>query len=289
VGFAVFDQEDTSTPTAAAQGSAPMILVNATNVLIEDIMLLNPFNGISVIQGTATMKRIFGQPLSVGIYIDQSMDTSYVEGVHFWPFWKSNISTNPIRNFTMNNGTAIKLGRCDNPMFSNVFALGYKIGFSIEDSAISGGGTAHKVHLSNADFDSCVTGIQISGAGTSDSRAAIQMSNVTIQSPSPVGSFVPPYADGIRITGNASYALVQGSNLRISQSGKSAISVFGAYSLLQLDNVFIDSWNRSGSTWAAFTLNVSTAEAYLGLAFVTINATGGATFGSGVFHKTQQA
>ena len=55
---------------------------------------------------------------------DQAHDTIYVNDIHCWPFWAQTPGQGYLQ-WTLNNGVAINCLDVDNPMFSNIFALGY--------------------------------------------------------------------------------------------------------------------------------------------------------------------
>mgnify|MGYP006866143093 CR=1 FL=1 len=70
-------------PPAAAQAPAAYpysIALTGNNPAVEDVELLNPFNGISAV-GAARhyIARVQGQPANVGIFIDQTYDIGRVE------------------------------------------------------------------------------------------------------------------------------------------------------------------------------------------------------------------
>jgi len=252
LAFNVPDQATTSPPASAE----PMVLITANNALVEDICLYNPYGGIYVNGGAqAVIRRIWGQPLQYGITIDGSQDTNYIDGVHFWPYWQP--YTTAIGAYQLANGTAIALFRSDNPHISNVFAFNYNIGISLAGSPA---GIPHKVHLVNADFDGCVTGIYIAAPGAPGNHAAVQMSNVTIQSPTRPGV---PKGNGIWVEAGSAYSMLQVSNLRISSSGLEAVRIDAGNVQFFGENVSIENW--AGST--GFYISSSSSFAWLGVGF----------------------
>ena len=60
------------------------IALTGNNPAVEDVELLNPFNGISAV-GAARhyIARVQGQPANVGIFIDQTYDIGRIEDVHW--------------------------------------------------------------------------------------------------------------------------------------------------------------------------------------------------------------
>ncbi len=252
LGFNVPNQSTTGGPASAQ----PMILITGNGTLVEDVFLYNPYGGIYIDGGAQTViRRVFGQPIQYGIKIDGSEDTNYIDSVHFWTYWQG--SSTAVGTYQLANGTAIGLFRCDNPHISNVFALNYNVGLSLSTGAE---GIPHKVHLVNADFDSCVTGLHIYSPGTSTNFASIQMSNVTIQSPS--GSGVPT-GNGIWVQAGSAYTMIQATNVRVSDSGLNAIEIDAGNVNFYGDNISIESWSGS----YGFYISSSSSYAWLDSGF----------------------
>jgi hypothetical protein len=252
LGFNVPDQS-TSGPPAPAQ---PMIRVTEHNVLIEHIFLFNPYGGI-YLDGAAqsVIRRIWGQPVQYGIMIDRSRDSNYIDFVHFWPYWQPQNLAPAI--YQLANGVAIWLLRCDNPHISNVFAYNYNKGISLSHSP---DGTPHKVHLQNADFDRCVTGVHIGAPGQDGYAATLQMSNVTIQSPTGAGI---PVGNGFWVEPMSSYAMVQATNLRVAHSGLDAIRIDADNVRFYGENISLESWHGNEGFYIAH----ASSFAFLGVGF----------------------
>lgn len=247
-----FNVPDQSTAGAPAPAQ-PMILIRANNALIEDVCLYNPYGGIYINGGAQTViRRIFGQPVQYGVLIDGSRDTNYIDAVHFWPYWQP--ITTAVGAHQLVNGVAIGLLRCDNPHLSNIFAFNYSKGLSLSSSPA---GIPHKVHLMNADFDRCVTGIHIGSPGGPGSAATIQMVNVTIQSPAGPGA---PAGNGIWVEAAAAYAMVQASNVRVSNAGLNAVRIDADNVAFYGENISLENWHGNGG----FYISSPSSFAYLG-------------------------
>jgi Pectate lyase superfamily protein len=254
VAFNVPDQP-TDRPAPAA---GPMVHVTGNNALVEDVLVYNPYAGV-FIDGAAqaTLRRIFGQPLRYGIMVDRSQDTNYIDTVHFWPYWQPAKTLAGVAQLA--EGTGIMLLRSDNPHLSNVFALNYARGLSLSASAA---GCPHKVHLANADFDGCVTGIHIAAPGRAGYAATMQLTNVSVQSPSRPGA---PVGHGLWVEQMSSFAMVQASNLRISNSGLNAVRIDADNVAFHGENVSLENWRAE----EAFHIAAATSFAYLGAGFST--------------------
>jgi len=94
---------------------------------IIDVLLYNPWNGVDFGTypcGRHYIRGLYGQPLHIGVYVDQCYDVGRIQDVHFWPFW-----TQGLIAYTQQNATAFKFGRSDWEYVTNTFVLGYKIGY----------------------------------------------------------------------------------------------------------------------------------------------------------------
>jgi hypothetical protein len=252
LGFNVYHQSTTGA-IAAAQ---PMIRITGHNSLVEHVFLFNPYGGI-YLDGAAqsVIRRIFGQPLNYGIRIDRSFDTNYIEHVHLWPY--SHPGGTPGNAYQLANGTGIDLLRCDNPHMSNIFVFNYNKGISLSSSQA---GTPHKVHLLNADFDNCVTGIHIDAPGQSGYSATMQLANVTVQSPTGGDA---PKGNGISIEATAAFTMVQACNLRVAHSAFNAIRIDADNVTFYGENVSLESWHGD----CGFYIGSRSSFAYMGVGF----------------------
>lgn len=252
IGFNVPDQ-NTDGPPAPAQ---PVLRVTGHNALVENIFLYNPYGGIYLDGGAqATLRRLFGQPVAYGILIDRSQDSNYIDTVHFWPYWQP--GNRPPAAWQLANGTAIWLMRADNPHLSNIFAYNYNKGLSLGSSQA---GTPHKVHLFNADFDGCVTGVHIASPGQAGMAATLQMANVTVQSPTGANA---PAGHGIWVEAVSSYAMVQASNLRVAASGLNAVRIDADDVNFYGENVSLENWRGP----EGFHISSPRSFAHLGIGF----------------------
>lgn len=259
LGFNVPDQDAKGPPAPAG----PMVLITADNTLVEDVFLYNPFGGVFINGGGfSVMRRVFGQPLNYGIRVDGSRGTNFIDSVHFWNYWQ--LGGSPVGAYQVANGTAIDLYRCDNPHISNVFVLHYNVGISLSASAA---GIPHKVHLTNADFDSCVIGARVSAPGSASGRAGLFLSNVTTQAPSAPGG---PVGSGIWVQEPSSYALVHASNVRVSNSGEYAVRIDAANAQFFGENISLENWVGQ----AGFYIASASSFASLGLGFSTVGGRG---------------
>jgi hypothetical protein len=261
LAFKVKDQD------ATPQIASPMVHIQANDTVVENVFMLNPYCGVFIEGvGRVTVRRLFGQPLSYGIQVDGSKDTNYIEDLHFYPYWGIDDAT--VYNYQLANGKAIVLRRCDNPHISNIFVSFYNVGLSLEgdDPTTS----PHKVHLANADLDCCVTGISVHAMGEQGFSTNLQLTNITIQAPSPDdfpvnirANIKIPLGHGLWLQAGSAYATVQASNLRITNSGIDAVRIDAGNATFYGENTYIGGWQGSDGICIAS----STSKAYLGAGF----------------------
>jgi pectate lyase-like protein len=215
----------------------PAIHVLVSDVFIQSVHLFNPTNGIWVnnpkgVVGRVTLDRIWGQPLVEGIRINNARDVVKANNVHLWPFWSDVLvkeEAEVVRSFQYRTSIGIRCGRVDNPQFSNVFVFGYNRGFHFESSTVpSQEGSTSKFLISNADFDYCTVGVEVSGEQTTG-----MLVNVNMQG-NEIGT------TGLLVSSPA--ARVQGTNLRFTRFTTNAVRVAGQ-SAAHLGNIWATDWN----------------------------------------------
>jgi hypothetical protein len=110
--------------------------VTADDCWLENVMLLNPTRGIRAHNPNGFIerinrRRIYEQPLLVGIEIDNMGDVMMVDEVHFWPFWFDWTGIGPgvgLAPHALANTTGIRSLRNDNPHFAQIFVFGCAVG-----------------------------------------------------------------------------------------------------------------------------------------------------------------
>ena len=103
------------------------VAMRGKNPAILDCELLNPYKGIDASSNERHLIRnISGQPLRLGVFVDNIYDIGRIENVHFNPWWS--MKPNLFR-WQMENGEAFVFGRTDWQYVLNTFAFGYNIGY----------------------------------------------------------------------------------------------------------------------------------------------------------------
>lgn len=214
VGFGTY--RDQTTP---GSGWAPIaadydISINQSDVLINDVMLLNPTKGVYLTNGgfgRLTIDNLRGQPLSVGINIEESFDIVRVSNVHFWPFWSQNVN---VTGYTENNLDALWLQRVDGPQIHNFFVYNPFHGIRISQTV---NGTTNLLNATNISLDGV-------GGATGTAAAGIYVDSSVVSGTS--GRFSNVYvtslvaAYGLNVLGtNANYHFANVSLSGITTAG----------------------------------------------------------------------
>lgn len=241
-------------------GGAFALRLKADDITVRNVFLYNVTRGIDMSGddhsiGRITLNRIFGQPLKTGIKIDNALDVIKVNNVHFWPFWSGN---DAVKQYQINNAIGLVSYRNDNPFYSNIFCLHYKIGMRFLKSTDPGSvdpaiwGHTSKFKLVNADMDICAIGVQIEGDDTTG-----HITNLSTQG-TDVGDFNEA---GIKMDGKD--VKLQISNARISNYNNNGIRIGGINSSALIDNIWVQDWNRNENSFPAIEVLASN-ECYIG-------------------------
>ena len=106
------------------------------DVVVEDVALINPYQGILADSGAQhVISRVFGSPLATGIQVDDEYDISQQEDVRFSPdYWPASLLPGapapggPHAAWMRANGEAERLYRCDGEACMGVAISGYHVG-----------------------------------------------------------------------------------------------------------------------------------------------------------------
>jgi hypothetical protein len=136
--------------------------MNSENAFVKNVLLVNPWKGIdAATHGSARhwFENVYGQPLSMGISVDQCYDIGRINHIHFWPFW----SNDPIiRRWVNNNGIAFLFQRTDWEIVEDVFGIGYHIGMAFNKSQYG----PCNGQFTDINFDNVDIGIDVSHTQT---------------------------------------------------------------------------------------------------------------------------
>ena len=122
----------------------PFIITSeASPVTLENINLINPYNGIDLSRsGTCCLRGLYGSPLNVGLTADRSFAVSRYDSIHFSPdYWTwSGLPGSPgkdgaHRSYMKNHGTAVNIKEMDGFYFGFSKISGFKKGLHFEKGA----------------------------------------------------------------------------------------------------------------------------------------------------------
>lgn len=109
----------------------PCVLAQGVeNTGIQDCLLLNPYEGIRLVRAARHyVSRVYGYPISRGLYVDECYDIGRVENCHFWPFGLAYKADDPYCLWINTNGVSFEFARTDWEYVSNTFSFGYGVGY----------------------------------------------------------------------------------------------------------------------------------------------------------------
>jgi hypothetical protein len=177
------NQEPTlSTPTVYP----PCIQGEGNNLSVLNMLLGNPYIAIDFATNSCPrhlIENVYGQPISLGITVDQIYDIGRIRHIHFWPFWAPYPSN--LVSWIMTNGVTFRILRSDWEVVEDVFSWGYNRGIVFSASAHG----ACNGQFTDVDFDNVNVGIElistqgegvlfsnlnIANAGNGDIKSAIR-------------------------------------------------------------------------------------------------------------------
>ena len=205
------------------------------DLVIGDLMLLNPTRGLRMLNGSygrLSIRRLRGQPLLTGIDLDDQFDSPRIGEIHFWPFWRDQ---QDVHNYTLQNLDCLVFGRVDNPSIESFFSIFSRSGLYLVESV---NGVTNKFKLGNFEVDRSKNGIII-GAGVTTAITGL-VSNFVFQ-----GEASASDTTGIIILGdnpNISFGNVQIFNTE----GNAIRSVDGTGAILKISNLSIRNYDNSG-------------------------------------------
>lgn len=214
--------------------------IHTDDVVFDNVMMLNPTRGIYFgaggdggVVGRLYINRLLGQPLRIGIEVDDTLDSVRINDVHFWPFW--NIDEGVKRFLLGGDGTvtAFKLFRCDGAQMTNIFAYGYQHGIEVLESAA---GVPTALMISNLYLDACGIGVPVAC-----SNSSVHIANAKIQGAG-VEKIAPEFQGkwGVIMKGGRQNRLDL-ANVDLSNFRNSCVRADNGW--IHAENLRIDGWN----------------------------------------------
>lgn len=215
------------------------IYIENFDVLLDDVMLLNPSHGVQLDNGHAGRLRtryLRGQPFVVGVDIIYAADVCVFEATHWWPFWRDNSN---VHDYTRITRVDMQFGRCDNPQVSNFFSYGALAGFKFVQNS---DGRCQNFRFTNLNIDSCQIALWVDVSVVDGVNG--QIANLNHQ-----GTTTLSTSKMIVISGDLS--TIDFSLLSTNRCGQRGISCDGTGNTLTIHGLRIANWNTSGAGWDA--------------------------------------
>jgi len=103
------------------------IYMRGENPAVLDVELLNPYRGINAtLAPRHLIRNVVGQPLRLGIWLDEIYDISRLENIHFNPIWTFR---SKVYQWQQANGEGFVFGKADWLYALNTFCYGYNMGY----------------------------------------------------------------------------------------------------------------------------------------------------------------
>lgn len=151
-------QPTPSGPTFEPIDASWDFVFNDTEFDFDDYIPLNPTRYCHANLergGRGRFSNVRGQPLLVGISVDEAYDLFEVDA-HFWPFWSLHDS---VKDYTLANLQSLVTGRVDGLKLGKFFTIFANVGWVISDQ---GEGSLNRAHGDLVYLDNCKRGIVVS-------------------------------------------------------------------------------------------------------------------------------
>ncbi len=216
---------------------------------VIDVTLTNPYKGIDF--GTHPnelhyVENVFGQPLTIGIFIDKCTDIGRIQNVHFNPHaWgrarhpAANFSELDIEHYLRTHFEAFVIGRTDWEYMFNCFCIFPKIGYHFVKTE-SG---APNAVLTQCGADICNESVRVDA---SQGHAGIEFLNAQIMST----VIVAPDSEGpVKFT-NCGFWAIKDTSEQIIMGGKNTLT---------LNACHFSDWGKADAAAPCIRLNAGSA------------------------------
>ena len=212
--------------------------LGSVDVLLDDLVLLNPTRGIRKGNGNygrLQINNLRGQPLRNGIVIEDEYDVPVMNGIRWWPFWQDRAE---VHEYTVRHRLGMLFYRCDGLQLTNYFGIRELASLAFGQNA-SGHGTMLRGTVTNVYSDLSKHGILVDGEVTH---------GITLQ----VANFVH-FGEG---AGTSSAAIrVRGNNCRLDFANADMSNESGAAALIEGSGNVVhfanarshEGWNKDGT------------------------------------------
>lgn len=207
-----------------------------TSFLLDDICMLNAYNGISVPNnyGTrGTLRNVYGQWFNIGINISNAQDSIRLEDIHHWPFWANQA---PVTSYQLANTVVVSLARADDPVINNLFSIYANQVIACFQNA---SGKTSRLQATNITADQCNYPLFVDPGVTGFTG---QFTNFSSYGPS------TPSASGMGVLIDGASCQVDFVNLQGTLMSNSFLTVGGSNNYIRVNNLECDGWGAFGNT-----------------------------------------
>ena len=103
------------------------IFMRGLSPAVLDVELLNPYRGINAtLAPRHLIRNVVGQPLRMGVWLDEIYDVGRLENVHFNPIWSYR---SKVFQWQQDHGEGFVFGKADWLYAVNTFCFGYNMGY----------------------------------------------------------------------------------------------------------------------------------------------------------------
>ena len=227
--FAIFHIQPAGGASFTPTSFPAAISVTTSDVSLENLLLVNPTIGISIATGRVNINKVWGQPLTIGINIDNAEDVVKLNNVHFWPFWNQ---SSGVMGWTQANGVAIASYRNDSPQMSNLFAINYNKMFHFSASSY---GNTTTCFVTNANSDGCTYGMYIDCDAVTGTFSNCGFNQVSV------------YANNVTLQFSCvHFAVAQGSLVYIASNTSETVDSRSQNNVI-ITNAFFQNWNLANT------------------------------------------
>ena len=252
----------------------------STDCIVENIMHLGTCRGIDVDRGNFGRFNgtwISGHFFKIGIQIQRQYDLPMLRGFRAWPYWSLN---NIVADFTVSNLRSLRLGRLDNPFFSDIFTIAHNVGIDVVQSVSLGGeypgGSVNKGKFSNIDLDLGQYGLRV---GADVPVCDLDFSGLSIQADNRASAGI---SHGMDIAGNSARVGIVNFDARFFRGNAIRCVTGTGNSVSMSGRVYVNGFSAEpGSGFPAFEFAIGNTLNMAAWPVIEGNAGTAGTYGGG--------
>lgn len=213
-----------------------------------------------------------GQPLTVGIDIDDTYDVSHID-CHFWPFWAHVVK---VWEWQVDNLTTLKVGRADGLRIAYLFSIFQRNGIQVVPSVGTPGSSLLRMHADLVYLDMCTNGLVVdvgANAVTLSFNHFISHGDLTV-----TGKPSTAVTNSIVVSSDNSEIVIGRGDF--SQPGNTAIAIAGTGNKVQVSRPVMFNQGRA-SPGAAVAFSIAAGNSLMLEGELVDSASVGVRYGGG--------